>query len=58
MRIWWKDYAATADYREGTCVITDRMVYEGSDRMRRIYSLMYAVERDGRPVRVIGSAVR
>jgi hypothetical protein len=50
VRMWWGDYAAGADYRDGRCAITDRMaVYQGSDRMRRVYALMYAVELNGRP---------
>lgn len=59
VRMWWSDYAATADYREGKCVITDRMsVFQGTGRgLRRYYYLMYAVELDGRP-RIAGDGDR
>lgn len=55
--IWWNDYAATQSYREGTCVITDRMlVFRGGVReKRRAYAPMYAVELPGGP-RVAGDS--
>ena len=56
VRIWWKDLAAMPDYREGRCVITDRMlVYEGKQRTRSLYSGMYAVDLDDHP-RIAGDS--
>ena len=59
VRMWWTDYAATADYRQGRCVITDGMlVYQGTGkRMRRYYWLMYAAELEGGP-RIAGDGDR
>lgn len=51
VRLWWRDIAATPHIREGRCVVTDRMmVYEGRRKAKRFYSLMYAVQLDGRPL--------
>lgn len=58
VKMWWRDYAATAAYRQGSCAITDRMVvYGGHERSKRFYSVMYAVELDGRP-RIAGDSDR
>ena len=55
--IWWNDYAAAANYRQGTCVITDRMlVYQsGVSTKRGAYALMYAAELPGGP-RIAGDS--
>lgn len=46
--VWWTDYAATKDYREGSCLVTDRMlVHRSTHRTRRTYTPMFAVELDG-----------
>jgi hypothetical protein len=58
VKMWWRDYAATADYRQGSCVVTDRMVeYQGHERSKRFYSVMVAVELDGQP-RIAGDSDR
>ena len=56
--IWWNDYAATRNYREGRCVITDRMLVfrgGGSKKRPRAYAPMYAVELPGGP-RIAGDS--
>lgn len=46
--IWWTNFSTTKDYREGSCLITDRMLVEHSrQRTRTSYSPMFAVELDG-----------
>lgn len=59
VRMWWTDYAATSDYRQGRCVITDRMlVYQGTGKgLKRYYWVMYAAELDGGP-RIAGDGDR
>lgn len=46
--IWWTNYSTAKDYREGSCLVTDRMLVERSRyRTRTSYAPMFAVELDG-----------
>jgi hypothetical protein len=55
VQIWWSDYAATPDYRQRRCVVTDRMlVYRGSERSSRFYTPMVAAEVDDGRTRIAG----
>ena len=46
--IWSTNYAATKNYRQGSCVVTDRMLVDSSaPKAQRVYAPMLAVDLGG-----------